>query len=533
MIDIKRRTPRFNVKFTLHSNDMQGTGVNLSQNGLGFLTNEEIIPAEAIPFDAEIKGFIFSTATYRIKGTARILYSRPTRYGEGLYYNGLEFIDLDPESRQNLFDLLTDIHSFSRNDMENLRSKTLADFVYYPSGDVFSKAEIFYGAMSRLVEQKYEMFSYYLNSTSRSTSTLRSRVTGKEKEMIMMGSNNYLGLTDHPDVKQAGIEALKTFGTGNGSGAMVGGTMIIHKQLEEELADFIGKEAVMLFNSGYSANIGAISGLMRPGDAIINDQYNHASINDGGLLSGARTLYFSHNSTKGLERVLRRAKLTYNGKMIVIDGVYSTDGSLAPLPEIVALAKRYQCRIMVDEAHGLGILGERGIGASEYFDCLDDVDMILGTLSKSLGSVGGFVAANREVIEYLRVYSRSYLFSTGFPPATAATVRAALSVMRSDNSLREQLEENIACFRKGLLERNLPTNESPSAIVPLFIPDMDTMLEFSSMLFEKGLFHNVMAYPAVPMGGSLLRFGIMATHTRDELDRALDILESVAKTVRL
>jgi glycine C-acetyltransferase len=528
MIDIKRKVPRFKVQFKILSNHLEGQGINISQKGLGFLTEEEIVPADHIPFHTEIKGYIFSNKIYTINGWGRLLYSKQTtEYGD-LFYNGFEFNELDAQSGEHLIEFLSDIRHFQKKPENELENKTLADFSYYPSEDVFAKANLFYYSINKQITSTFEMFSYYLNSPNTSTADFIQRKTKKAKRMIMLGSNNYLGLTTHPDVVQAGIDAFKKYGSGNGCGAMVGGTLSIHKELEEALAHFTGKEAVMLFNSGYATNLGVISGLLRPQDAVINDQLNHASIIDGSLFSGAKTLLFTHNNMHSLEKIIKRAKLKYNGLLIVVDGVYSTSGGLAPLDEIAALAQKYKSiRLMVDEAHGLGILGEKGIGATEYFNLVNGIDIIMGTMSKSLAGVGGFIASTKEVIEYLRYYSRSYLFSTGITPSAAGSILKALQVMQEDKSIREQLHTNINFFKTRLIELGLDIGPTKSAIIPIFISDRNLLLRISSSLFREGIFHNVLVYPAVPMGGSLIRFGLTATHSEKELRTALDTIERV------
>jgi glycine C-acetyltransferase len=531
MIDIKRKVPRFRVQFKILSNHLEGQGINISQKGIGFLTEEEIVPADKIPFETEIKGYIFSNKTYTIRGWGKLLFSKQTtEYGD-LFYNGFQFNELDQSSHDSLIELLSDIRHFQKEPENELENKTLADFNYYPSEDIFSKASLFYHSINKQITHIFEMFSYNLDSPNTSTANFIQRKTKNAKRMIMLGSNNYLGLTTHPAVIKAGIDALKRYGSGNGCGAMVGGTLSIHKELEEALAAFTGKEAVMLFNSGYSTNVGVISGLLRPQDAIINDQLNHASIIDGSLFSGAKTLLFSHNNTQSLEKIIKRAKLHFNGLMVVVDGVYSTSGGLAPLNEIVALAQKYKnIRIMVDEAHGLGILGEKGIGASEHFNLVDKIDIIMGTMSKSLAGVGGFIASNKEVIEYLRYYSRPYLFSTGITPSAAGSILKALEILQHDKSIREKLNANIKLFKSRLLALGLDIGMTQSAIVPIFIANKNLLLKISSRLFQEGVFHNVLVYPAVPMGGSLIRFGLTASHNEKELNIALDKIEKIVTT---
>jgi len=526
MIDVKRRLPRFDVKFEFQTNEIEGKGVNISQKGFGFFTEEELIPAEDIPFSTEVKGYIFSNKVYTIKGNGRLLFSRSTKDHRELYYNGFEIINLDKGSQDNLIGLIRDINDLAKK-KNNLENKTLADYLYFPSDDLFDKTSLFTEAFDLSNTKNFQMFSYYMNSPSSPVASFIHRKTKESKEMIMMGSNNYLGLTKHPDVIKAGVKALEKYGSGNGSGAMVGGTLSIHKELEEKLADFTGKEQVMIFNSGYSTNLGVISGLLRPNDAAINDQYNHASIFDGCTLSQSKTLYFTHNSVDSLKRVINRVKLKYNSLLIIVDGVYSTDGTTAPLKEITKIAKKNKCRLMVDEAHGFGVLGKKGIGACEYFDVVDDVDIIMGTMSKSLAGVGGFAASKREVIEYLRYYARSYLFSTNVPPSVAGCILKSLEILSTDNSIREKLLSNVEYFKTRLQEMDLNVGNPNGAIVPIIIPDISLLLRISGKLFEKGVFHNVMSYPAVPLGGSLLRFGIMANHSIDDLNKVCNIIEEI------
>ena len=527
MIDIKRKLPRFDISFQLSTNLIQGKGINISQTGLAFLTMEELIPADGIPFETTIKGFIFSEANYNIKGDGRLLYSKKSAKHPAYFHNGFEFVNLETDSKESLLALLNDLLLFSRDLKSGLINKTLADFYHYPANDIFIKTNLFFDTITKLKKSYYPMFLYQLNESNNSSTNISNIELKKEKNVIMFGSNNYLGLTSHPDVIAAGKKALEDYGSGSGAGAMVGGTFTIHKQLEEEIADFVGKEAVLLYNSGYSANIGIISGLMRPNDAIINDEYNHASIFDGCKLSGVKSFVFSHNSIASLERILKRTKLKYNGMLIVVDGVYSTSGKSAFLKEICRLANKYDCKLMVDEAHGFGVLGKKGIGACEHHDVIHRVDIIMATLSKSLASIGGFAAADKAVIEYLRFYSHSYFFSTGIPPAAVATTLKALQILREDRSVREQLWYNINFFKNGLQNLGLPIGNIESAIIPIYIPDIPLLLSISNAFFSRGLYHNIMMYPAVPLGGSLLRFGIMATHTKKELEKALNIIEEV------
>lgn len=525
MRDIKRKVPRFIINFKISSNNLEGKGINISNKGIAFLTTEEIIPADNIPFNLEIRGFVFSDKIYEIKGTGRLLYSSKSKKNFAYYYNGFEFITLEKESEDAIFELFEDIRQYEKSLKTGTINKSLADFMYYPSGDILEKAHIFHEALDNMLQKKYDFLSYYLDSGNISTSTFMDKKTKVSRTMVMMGSNNYLGLTTHPDVIKAGILACEKYGSGNGSGVMAGGKIAIHEELEKKLADFIGKESVMIFNSGYAANVGIISGIARPNDAIINDQLNHASIFDGCKLSNAKTFIFAHNNMESLERILKRAKLSYFGNLIVVDGVFSTNGNIAPLNKIIKIAEKYNCRILVDEAHGFGVLGEKGIGTCEHFNAVKKIDIIMGTMSKSLAGVGGFAASSKEVIEYLRFYGKSYLFSTGITPATAGSIIKALEIIQNDKSIRENLWHNIDFFKTGLKKLNLPIGNTQGAIIPIYIPDNDALTKVSKHLLDKGVYHNVFTYPAVPLGGSLLRFGIMATHTEKELSFAINAIE--------
>lgn len=527
MLDIKRKVPRFNIEFKLSSNNLIGEGKNISQKGMGFITTEEIIPAFNIPFHTIIKGYIFSNKVYKINGVGNLLYSKISREYSAYFYNGFEFTKLSKKSNDCLLELLEDLRKFEKDIRSGLDNKNLSDFLYFPSDNLSDKTELFSQYFNRSVFDKYEMFSYYLDNKSSHLTDFVNIISKEKKEMIMMGSNNYLGLTEHPDVIKAGCEAMMKYGTGNGSGAMVGGTLSIHKKLESELAEFTQKEDAIIFNSGYSSNLGIISGLLRPQDVVINDVFNHASIFDGGALSTAKRLVYNHNDILSVERILKRAELKYNGKLFAVNGVFSSNGEIANLKEIIKLAKKYNCMMLVDEAHGLGILGENGIGASEYHGVLKDVDIYMGTMSKSLAGVGGFASAKKEIINYLRFYSHPYLFSTNIPPSVAGSVSMALHLIRNDSSIRENLFFNINYFKNGLKKLNLEIGNTEAAIVPIYIPDQSVLFRFSKKLFERGVYHNVFSYPAVPMGGSLLRFGIMATHTEKELRKVLDIIEKI------
>jgi 8-amino-7-oxononanoate synthase len=356
------------------------------------------------------------------------------------------------------------------------------------------------------------------------------------RERITLGSNNYLGLTGDERVKQAARDALEAYGTGLTGSRFMNGTTPLHLELERELADWMGSEDALVFTAGYLANVGCIATLLDPGDTVICDSGDHASILDAVSMSRARIRPFRHNRLDKLERMLDRAAGDGGGVLVVVDGVFSMEGDLAPLPEIVELCRRYGARLMVDEAHGVGVLGENGTGACELLDVAGDVDLRMGTFSKSLASCGGFVAGPAEVIDFLRVQSRAFMFTASAVPAAVGAALGALRIVRTDEGreLLAKVLDNARYLHAGLSERGFevvePTpladgSELITPIVPVVIGDDWRAVLFWKALYEAGVYANVALYPAVPRGGALLRTSVMATHEREHLDRALEIFE--------
>ena len=351
------------------------------------------------------------------------------------------------------------------------------------------------------------------------------------RETIMLGSNNYLGLTEDPRVLGAAREALERYGTGLTGSRLLNGTTPMHLELEAELADWMGTEDAIVSTTGYQANLGCLGTILEPGDTVICDSGDHASILDGCRLSGARLRPFRHNRMDKLESMLERAAEDGGGVLVVVDGVFSMEGDVCNLPAIVELCKRYGARLMVDEAHGVGVLGARGAGACELFGLEDDVDLRMGTFSKSLASCGGFVAGPAEVIEYLRISSRSFIFSASAVPAAIGAALAALRVIRSDGpQLFERLLSNAAYLREGLRELGLRVVEpgrlpdgtvATTPVVPVVVGDDWQAVLLWKALFDAGVYTNVAIHPAVPPGGALLRTSLMATHEHEHLDAAL------------
>jgi 8-amino-7-oxononanoate synthase len=357
------------------------------------------------------------------------------------------------------------------------------------------------------------------------------------RETIMLGSNNYLGLTGDPRVKQAARDALETYGTGLTGSRLLNGTTPLHLELESELAEWMGTEDAVVFTTGYQANLGCIGSILEPGDTVICDSGDHASILDGCRLSGARLRPFRHNRMEKLESMLERASQDGGGVLVVVDGVFSMEGDLCDLPAIVQLCKRHGARLMVDEAHGVGVLGERGAGACELFGLEEEVDLRMGTFSKSLASCGGFIAGPAEVIEYLRIASRAFIFSASAVPAALGAALGALRVIRAEGpELMQALLGNAAYLRQGFRQLGLQVvepgtlpdgGEATTPVIPVKVGEDWQAVLLWKALFEAGVYTNVAIHPAVPPDGALLRTSLMATHQRDHLDRALEIIGRV------
>ncbi len=356
------------------------------------------------------------------------------------------------------------------------------------------------------------------------------------RERITLGSNNYLGLTGDERVKRAAADALEQYGTGLTGSRFMNGTTPLHLELERELADWMGTEDALVFTAGYLANVGCIATLLGPEDTVICDSGDHASILDAVSMSRARIRPFRHNRLDKLERMLDRAGSDGGGVLVVVDGVFSMEGDLAPIPDIVRLCRQYGARLMVDEAHGVGVLGEHGTGACELYGVADEVDLRMGTFSKSLASCGGFVAGPSEVIDFLRVQSRAFMFTASAVPAAVGAALGALRIIRSDEGrdLLAQVLDNARYLHRGLSElgfdvvepAQLPDgSEVVTPIVPVVIGDDWKAVLFWKALYDAGVYANVALYPAVPRGGALLRTSVMATHEREHLDRALEIFE--------
>ncbi|RZK79021.1 MAG: aminotransferase class I/II-fold pyridoxal phosphate-dependent enzyme [Pedobacter sp.] len=350
------------------------------------------------------------------------------------------------------------------------------------------------------------------------------------KKVLMFGSNSYLGLTNHPVIKEAAKKAIDKYGTGCAGSRFLNGTLDIHIELERRLAAYVGKEAAVLFSTGFQVNLGVISCLLDRNDYLILDEYDHASIIDGSRLSFSRSIKYAHNDMDDLRKKLSRLPEDA-AKLIVADGIFSMEGDLVNLPEIVKIADEFGANIMMDDAHSLGVIGLNGSGTASHFGLTDKVDLIMGTFSKSLASLGGFIAGTEETIEFVKHRARSLMFSASMPPAAVASVIAALDIIESEPERIDQLWANTNYAKKLLVDAGFDIGHTDSPIIPVYIRDNDKTFMITNILSNNGIFVNPVVSPAVPSDSSLIRFSLMATHTFEQIEEAVEKLTAASKQV--
>jgi len=388
--------------------------------------------------------------------------------------------------------------------------------------DLFDKCHRFTAAREAIERGVYPYFQPIEQSFD-------TEVIIRGERKIMVGSNNYLGLTHHPYVLERAQEALHRYGTGCTGSRFLNGTLDMHEELEVRLARFMGQEACLVFSTGYQTNLGIIATLAGRGSVMLQDRLNHASLVDGSMLSAGELVRFPHADLVALRRLLERHWDAAGGVLIVTDGIFSMEGNIADLPGIVALAREFGARVMVDDAHAVGVLGELGGGTAQHFHMEDEVDLVMATFSKSFASIGGAVAAPEPVIHYLKHHARSLIFSASMPPSAVATVLACLDVIEREPERRAQLWENAAYLREGLESLGFDTVSSETPIIPVVTGNMERTFAFWRALFDEGVFTNPVLPPAVPESSCRLRTSVMATHTREQLDRVLEAFTRVRK----
>ncbi|MCS7250384.1 MAG: pyridoxal phosphate-dependent aminotransferase family protein [candidate division WOR-3 bacterium] len=386
--------------------------------------------------------------------------------------------------------------------------------------DLFNKCEIYYKKVEEAINQGY--YPYFKPISSEASNW----VTINGERYLMLGSNNYLGLTNDPRVKEAAIKAVEKYGTGCTGSRFLNGTLDLHLELEEKLAKFFNKNDCIVFSTGYQTNLGIISSLVGKNDYVITDKLDHASIIDGCKLSSGTVKRFPHNNMASLERILKSLPKN-SGKLIVVDGVFSMEGDVCNLPEIISLKEKYGARVLLDEAHAIGVLGENGRGTAEHFGLEDKVDLIMGTFSKSFATIGGFVVGEKKVIAYIRHNARSLIFSASLPPASLGAALKVLEIIQTEPERRKNLWKITEKMRKGLKELDYDIGNSVTPIIPIIIGEDMKTLKFWQNLFKNKIFTNPVIPPAVPPNRSLIRTSYMATHTEEDIDFALEVFKKL------
>jgi glycine C-acetyltransferase len=404
------------------------------------------------------------------------------------------------------------------------------DFVNFESDDMFEVSEYFWAYLQDWERKKYMVYGQPIASAPTPEFEVIDHYTRTKRKFLNFCSYNYLGYSFHPQVKKAVQDAIAKYGTGAVSAPLLSGYYDLTLQLENAIAGFKGQEAAVVFPTGYSANLGTLSGILRPGDVAVLDILSHASIYDGVFLSGADFKAFAHNSPRHLEKVLESLK----GKRVIVclEGVYSMDGDLANLPEIVPLCKKYGAKILLDEAHATLIFGERGGGVGEHFGVEDEIDITIGTFSKAFGAIGGFAAGKMKLMTYLRMSARSYVFSCAMAPHTAAGILKVMELYLQDKSPREKLWENTRYMQQKLKEAGMDIGSSKSQVIPVMTGEDLRLREISKRIMEKGLYTGMVTFPAVPKKRTRLRLSVSSSHTREQMDRCVDILGEVFDDMR-
>jgi 8-amino-7-oxononanoate synthase len=360
-----------------------------------------------------------------------------------------------------------------------------------------------------------------------------STVTIKGKKQVMIGSNNYLGLTHHPEVQEAAIKAIEKYGTGCTGSRFLNGNLNLHEELEEKLAAYLGHEQAIVFSTGMQTNLGTLSAICGPKDCMLFDSENHASILDASRLAFGTTFKFKHNDMESLEEQLEANCSRFQRTIIVADGVFSMTGDILNLPKVIELAKKYDAFVYVDDAHGLGVMGNKGRGTMDHFGLADQVDFNMGTFSKSFASIGGVMSGTKENMDYVKHSARSFMFSASMPPSAVATVSACLDVIEKDDTIHENLWENVRFMREGFKEIGFYTYESKTPIIPIFIGDDLKAMQVTNYLMEQGVFCTPVITPAVPKGEALIRTSYMASHKKEDLQYVLDVFKRAKKEMEI
>src|SRR5579885_207304 len=513
--------------FSRNTGGLIGRSRDISPNGMFIETENPLKPGTKMLLEFKLPNEMIPIKAYsEVKWNKRGLTSEAKSTGMGV-----QFINIYESDRMRLEKYSKSLNGESSPKEETINSDdfTLADFINISDKDLFAKTKPFWKYIEDYKQKGYYIYRKFLLSASRNRILVFDEVAGKKREVINMGSGNYLGLTTHPKVIEAACKAIKKYGTGSVGSPLHTGSYDIHKALENKLAEMKGCEDAMTFPSGYATNVGCISALVRKGDVAIIDKLSHASIIDGCALSGGTLRVFRHSDIQRLRQVLEDSKEKYGGKLIIVDSVFSTEGDIAPLPDIVEVARQYSAKVIIDDAHATGVIGEKGKGAVSHFNMDGKIDIVMGTLSKALGGIGGFIASSKEVINYVRHYGRSAFFSAALPPPIVAAVLAAIEVIESEPERIQTLWKNVNYMKECLKNLGFKILDSQSAIIPIIIGDDLLAKKMNKRIFEEGVYLSVFPYPSVPRGQERLRLTIMATHTKEDLDTTLEVLEKVGR----
>ena len=443
-----------------------------------------------------------------------ISFANDSHQGKGM---GIEFIHIYEVYKSRLLELI------NKNGV-NSDEYNLGDFFNIPSDDLFFKTESAFSYLKDMEAKGYNRYRTMLLSSIKNRVNILDQKTNKVKELIMMGSSDYLGLINHPKVKDAIKIAIEEYGMGSSSAPLLAGSTDLHFELEEKLAKFLNFEEVIIFPTGYMANMGCISALVDKDDLTIFDSAIHASVLDGCKLSGGSFRIFKHSDIRNLSMLLSKYQDKFKGKLIVVEGVYSMDGDLVPLPDILGIAKEFGAKIMVDDAHGIGVMGENGRGTVNHFGLDDQVDIVMGSLSKSLGCLGGFVASSKEVIHYLRYFSKPYFYAVNLPPAIAASALAALEIIETEPKLIKQLWKNTNYFKEKLTISGVEFNHSETPIFSVTVGEELRLKKVSKYIHEQGVYVDTIPYPAVPKDKTRIRMRVTAMHKKSDLDEAVSVI---------
>ncbi|MFI5322231.1 MAG: aminotransferase class I/II-fold pyridoxal phosphate-dependent enzyme [Thermodesulfobacteriota bacterium] len=513
----RRKHERIPVTFQVYSKNsgkLIGPATNLSAGGLFLESTCNFTSGTKILINCNLPNFLMPVKAYCDVKWKRAGETTPIGIG-------LQFLSIFESDRIKLKSYIES--SKKKLDSNNL---SLADFVNISDKNIFKKAEVFWEFIEDTNNKDLNKYGTPIKSANKNRVLIRDKKSGVEREVIMMGSSNYLGLTTHPRVINAAKLALENFGTGTGSVRLLSGTHDMHQKLESKLAELKGCEAAVIFPSGHMANMGCIASLLGKKDIAIVDKNVHASILDGCGLSMGSFKTFRHSDTEHLNILLKNIKDRYQGKLVILEGVDGIDGDIAPLPEICRIAEEHGAKVIIDDAHATGVIGDMGRGTTSHFKLESGVDIVMDSLSKAIGSLGGYVASTREIVRYLNYYARTSFFSASAPVSTVAAALTAVEIMQNEPALIAGLWNNIRYMKENLIRIGFNNIEkSESAIISTIIGDELIMRKMNKMIFDEGVYLEPIPYPGVPRGQERLRLRVMATHTRDDLDKTLESLE--------